>query len=236
MKHPHWMLAALLTLTINAAWSQDQSQPSGLVLTGEVLEVKDVPNYTYARLKTIAREVWIAVETAPIKVGQTLTVENPAQMDNFESKALNRIFPEIYFGNLPVAKLTQEQAKARIDAAHAAAAKAKQAQNQPIAKADGADGRTVAEIVTSAPDFKDTSVTVRARVVKYSSGIMGKNWLHLQDGTGSAADASNDLVVTTQEPADIGEVLLVKGMVRKDKDFGAGYAYKVMIEEATLQR
>jgi len=235
MKHTQWIVALLLTLSASAGWSQDPAA-AGQVLQGEVLEVQDVPNYTYVRLKTADGEVWVALATAQLKVGQAITIEHAEQIDNFQSQALKKTFDQIYFGNLPVAPLTEAETKARIDSAHAAAARVKQVQNSTITKASGADARTVAEIVTSGPDYKDTPVTVRAVVVKYSAGIMGKNWLHLRDGTGSEADASNDLVVTTQEPAELGELLLVKGMVRKDQDFGAGYAYKVMIEGATLHR
>lgn len=234
MKHTNWIFALLLTLGASAGWSGEPAAQPG-ILKGEVLEVQDVPNYTYLRLKTADGEVWAAVATAKIAVGSAITLENAELMGDFKSQSLKRTFEQIYFANLPVAPLSEAQAKAAIDNAHAAAAKAKQVDGS-IAKASDPDARTVAEIVTSGPDFKDTSVSVRAKVVKYSAGIMGKNWLHLRDGSGAEADASNDLVVTTQEPAELGEVLLVKGIVRKDQDFGAGYAYKVMIEGATLQR
>jgi hypothetical protein len=79
-------------------------------------------------------------------------------------------------------------------------------------------------------------VVVRGKVVKYNPGIMGKNWIHLRDGSGAAADGTNDVLVTTAHQAKLGDVLTVKGVVRTDKDFGSGYSYKVLIEEATLQQ
>ena len=72
-------------------------------------------------------------------------------------------------------------------------------------------------------------------MVKFNGGIIGKNWLHLRDGTGSAADGSNDILVTSNDVARVGDIVTVKGTVRTDKDFGAGYAYEVLIEEATVQ-
>ena len=104
-----------------------------------------------------------------------------------------------------------------------------------VAKASGANARTVAEIVTRSAELKDQIVLVRGKVVKYHPEIMGMNWVHLRDGTGSAVDNSNDLVVTTTHETKIGDIVTVKGIVRTDKDFGYGYAYKVLIEEATLQ-
>ncbi len=65
---------------------------------------------------------------------------------------------------------------------------------------------------------------------------MGKNWVHLRDGSGSAADNSNDLLVISMNEVKIGDVVTAKGTVRTDKDFGSGYAYKVIIEEATFHQ
>lgn len=104
-----------------------------------------------------------------------------------------------------------------------------------VAKASGANARTVEEILTKSSELKDKSVVVRAKVVRYNAGILGKNWIHLRDGTGSASNNSNDLLVTTLDQATTGDVVTVKGFVRVDKDFGSGYFYKVLVEEATLQ-
>ena len=104
-----------------------------------------------------------------------------------------------------------------------------------VAKAVGANSNTVAEITTKGAELKDKPVLVRGQVVKYTPDVMGKNWIHLQDGSGKAANKSNDILVTTTAQAKVGDVLTFKGVVRTDKDFGAGYAYKVLIEEATLQ-
>jgi aspartyl/asparaginyl-tRNA synthetase len=90
-------------------------------------------------------------------------------------------------------------------------------------------------VVTKSSDLKDKTVTVRGKVVKFTASVMGKNWIHLRDGSGSAADKTDDVLVTTAEQAKVGDVVVVKGLVRTDKDFGAGYAYKVLIEDAKLQ-
>jgi hypothetical protein len=104
----------------------------------------------------------------------------------------------------------------------------------PVAKAGGANAKTVEEVVTQAAKLKGKSVAVRGRVVKYNAEIMGKNWIHLRDG--SAAGDAGDILVTTTSMAKVGDVVTVKGVVNTNQDFGAGYAYKVLIEEATLQK
>ena len=119
--------------------------------------------------------------------------------------------------------------------AHSGLAKTTDTGDIHVPKASGANARTVAEIMTKGAELKDKPVLVRGKVVKYNPNIMGKNWIHLRDGSGSAADNTNDVLVTTMNQAKIGDVVTVKGIVRTDKDFGSGYAYKVLIEEATLQ-
>lgn len=108
--------------------------------------------------------------------------------------------------------------------------------NVKVPKASGANARTLAEILTKSGELKDKPVSVRGKVVKYNEEIMGKNWLHLRDGSGAEADKTNDLLVTTKSAARAGDVVIASGVVRLDKDFGAGYSYKVMLEDATLQK
>ena len=79
------------------------------------------------------------------------------------------------------------------------------------------------------------TVIVSGKVVKYNGGILGRNWLHLQDGSGKAADGTNDLTITTDGTAKVGDVITVTGTVAVDKDFTAGYAYKVMLEGARIK-
>jgi hypothetical protein len=105
-----------------------------------------------------------------------------------------------------------------------------------IEKSSAADGRTVAEVVANKGALKDKSVTVRGQVVKVSHGILGKNWLHLQDGSGSADKGTNDILVTTADDATVGQVVNASGTVRTDVDIGKGYKYAVLVEEAKLRK
>lgn len=95
------------------------------------------------------------------------------------------------------------------------------------------DGKTVQEVYQEKAKLNGKRVTLRGKVVKYSAAIMGKNWLHLRDGTGK--DPTNDLTVTTQAKAKVGDTVLVEGTVALDKDLGAGYKYDVIIEEAKVK-
>ena len=89
------------------------------------------------------------------------------------------------------------------------------------------------EVYQEKDKLKGKRVTLRGKVVKYNEAIMGKNWLHLRDGTGK--DPTDDLTVTTQAKAKVGDTVLVEGTVTLDKDLGAGYKYDVIIEDAKVK-
>ena len=231
------LFAVFMLLCANAGWSADQpASPPAEVLKGEVLEVKDVESYTYLRLKTADGETWAAVGKAPLKKGAKVTIENVMVMTNFESKALKKTFPKIVFGTLAGTGAKVAGATDQMAAAHSGQPRVEFVGDVKVPKASGPDARTVAEVIAKSAELKDKTVLIRGKVVKFSGGIMGKNWIHLRDGSGSAADKTDDLLVTTQGEAKVGDVVVAKGVVHTDKDFGAGYAYKVLVEEATLQK
>ena len=239
---PLTVIAMLLVAAVSGA-APPAAAPSAASIKGQVLEVRDVDAYTYLRLKTKDGEQWAAVSKAPVKQGAEVTIENAAVMRNFESKTLNRKFDTIVFGSLagtaatPVAAAgTPPAAGKDLGAMHSGMAKAIDVGDVKVAKASGADARTVAEIVGKRSELKNKPVVVRAKVVKFTPAILGKNWIHVRDGTGTEADGTNDVLVTSQAETKVGDVVLVKGIVRTDVDLGSGYAYRVLVEEATLSK
>jgi hypothetical protein len=104
-----------------------------------------------------------------------------------------------------------------------------------VEKAKGPDAYTVSEAYEKAGKLDKKTVVVRGKVVKVSKGIMGKNWVHLRDGSGDPGKGTNNLVFTTQDVPSVGDVVTAKGTLYKDKDFGAGYKYQVIVEEATVK-
>ncbi len=233
-------LLAICAMVVSVGvWAAEKpaSAPPATVIKGEVLEVLDAESFTYFRLKTGDGELWSAVAKSPIKVGSRVTVENVAPMKDFKSKSLNRTFPLVYLGNLPGTAAGPAMGGDSLAAAHSGVVKpAVDMSNIKVAKATGANARTVAEILSKGAELKDKPVLVRGKVVKYSEDIMGKNWVHLRDGSGNDADKTNDLLVTTKNPAKLGDVVTVKGTVHTDRDLGSGYFYKVLVEDATLQK
>jgi hypothetical protein len=225
-------------------------------LKGKVLERLDAPPYSYLKLQTAQGEAWAAVPKTEIATGQEVTVSGAMPMTGFESKTLKRKFDTVYFGTIG-GDAAQAQAAApaaapaamggeqmgapnmggpNMAAQHAAAAAGPtEVADVKVAKASGADARTVAEIHAQRTALKEKPVTLRGKVVKFNEGIMGRNWIHLRDGTGTAGK-DNDITITTGDHASVGDVVVVKGTVRIDKDFGSGYAYPVIVEDAKVTK
>jgi hypothetical protein len=105
--------------------------------------------------------------------------------------------------------------------------------NVNVEKAPG--GKTIAETWADKKDLVDKQVVVRGRIVKFLPQIMGRNWLHIRDGSGSREQANDDITVTTSDVAKVGDIVTVTGTLRVDKDFGTGYRYAVIIEDAKLR-
>ena len=220
----------------------EAAAPQGTTIKGKVLERLDAPPYSYLKLSVGKEEMWAAVPKTETEKGKEVTVVNAMPMNGFESKTLNRKFDVVFFGTLEGANPAAEAKPApsmdpspgNMAAQHANVGKGPaEVGDVKVDKATGADARTVAEVYAQKAQLKDKPVTIRGKVVKYNAGIMGKNWLHLRDGSGKA-DKDNDLTITSQYVAKVGDVLVVKGAVRIDKDFGAGYAYPVIVEDAKL--
>lgn len=210
------------------------SASGGDAITGEVLEHVAAPPYSYLRIKTAKGDVWAAVNAAQVEKGSQVTVSSPMLMSKFESRSLNRTFDEIYFGSL--APTGVAAAGAAQGNPHAGTASTAAPFDVKVDKASGANARTVAETWAQSAALDGKSVTIRGKVVKYNDLVMGKNWIHLQDGSGDAAQGTNDLTVTSLDAASVGETVTITGTVRTNKDFGSGYLYKVIVEDAKVEK
>jgi len=101
-----------------------------------------------------------------------------------------------------------------------------------VDKATGDNAYSVSEIFAETEKLNGKTVRIQGKVVKFSPSIMGRNWIHLQDGTGDPMSNTHDLVVTTSEQIKTDDVVTIEGVLAFNKDFGAGYKYVAIIEEA----
>jgi len=202
--------------------------------SGKVVETMDGGGYTYANLERDGKKTWVAFSTLETRVGDKLAFKDCMEMPNFQSKALNRTFDSILFCGQPVLKPTTaaKQVSGKKSPGSGSAAAAGKIQ---VEKATGANAYTVAEVFAKRGALDGKQVVVRGQVVKVSTGIMNKNWLHLQDGSGSEKSKNHDLVVTTKDLAEVGDVVTVSGTLAKDKDFGGGYKYSAIIEKGSVK-
>lgn len=107
-------------------------------------------------------------------------------------------------------------------------------ENIKVERATGENSATVGELYDKSADFNGKKILLRGKIVKVSKNIMGKNWIHIQDGTGDAAKNTHDLVATSQDAPNVGDTVTISGTVQTEKDFGSGYKYDIIVEEATI--
>lgn len=204
--------------------------------TGKVVEFISTGTYTYVHVDTGNNKIWAAAPTFQVKEGDKVVIPPGMTMKNHHSKTLNRTFDLVYFvprimmaGAKPATRqLPKGHPKPMQGGASAPALT--NIDFSGIEKPEG--GKTVAEIYHEKATLSGKEVVVRGKVVKYNAGIMGKNWLHLKDGTGT--EGTNDLTVTTNTQTQVGDTVLARGVMVTDKDYGFGYAYPVIIEDAKV--
>ncbi|MDO9594524.1 MAG: hypothetical protein Q7J19_05995 [Lutibacter sp.] len=194
-----------------------------------VKEVLDGGNYLYLNVDESGQNYWMAITNMPVTVGDTYYYDGGMVMKDFESKQLNKTFDEIVFAN--TVRTTEIEAEAPAEAEHThTAAPAVIENNVKIEKPK--NGTSLAELFAAKKSFSAKSIIVKGKVVKVNNGIMDKNWVHIVDGT--QFENKNDLTITTTETVNIGDIVTFKGVVVLDKDFGQGYVYDILMEEAKL--
>jgi hypothetical protein len=204
----------------------------GQPLTGKVVQSMNSGGYTYVLLQTKDKgEVWLAMPQTQVPQGKEMTFGPGMEMSKFESKTLKRTFDRIIFSQGPVGTAA---AKGEEKSPGSKGAVAKAAGKIKVAKAAGPNAQTIADVYRLSNKLDKKKVAVRGQVVKVSAGIMERNWIHLQDGTGNAKQGTNNLVVTSQALPLVGDVVTATGTLYKDKDFGGGYRYAVIMEKAEL--
>jgi len=225
-----------------AAASHAAAASSPKMVTGSVLETMDAAGYTYVRLDTDDGEIWAASNQFEVEPGDRVTLPLETPMEGFHSASLDRDFDLIYFASFIVPEGEAPPAAApqgglpELPPGHPSLDAFKvdpdAAVGAPVEPPSG--GMAIADVWNRKADLAGTKVTVSGRVVKYNGGILGRNWLHLQDGSGELAKGTNDITVTTTAEAAVGDVVTATGTVSIDRDFGAGYTYTVMLEDAAV--
>lgn len=206
--------------------------------SGKVVETMDAGGYTYVCLEKNGEKTWVAVPQMKVAVGASLSFQPGVVMLNFSSPSLDRTFERIVFSPGP-----SSAGKSSMPAGHPAlpagttGSKAQVPSKEKavkVEKAKGPNAYTVAEVHAKRSALNKKTVRVKGTVVKVNRNIMDRNWVHLQDGSGNRKKGTHNIVATSKETPSVGSVVTASGIVAKDRDFGGGYTYTVIIEEATF--
>ncbi len=191
----------------------------------KVIDFIDVPSYTYIQVSENGNSYWLAAPQTKVEKGQTIYYSQGMEMKNFHSQTINRTFDVIYF----VQGVSTQPAGQSLESIHQQAANS---EKENISVVPLKDGKTISQIFGDKNALAGKIVKIKGQVTKYNPNIMGRNWIHIQDGTSSSGNF--DLLVTSKDEASVGQTIVVEGKVAVNKDFGAGYSYTVMIEDAKI--
>lgn len=193
----------------------------------EVEKVIQGSNYTYLLVSENKEELWLAIAKSEVKEDEILYFTDPLLMNNFTSKELNRTFESIYFVQKISDKLPLDSDQP-ISESGAQKAEITKLGNIKITPKSGEI--TIAELFENHAKYAGKIVTITGIVSKYSPMIMDRNWAHIQDGTEFSGEF--DLTVTTADSLEVGNQVTFSGKISLNKDFGAGYFYKIIMEDA----
>ena len=202
----------------------------------EVVEHMNGGGYTFIKANENGNELWVAIREMPVEAGDVYYFTDAMVMNNFESKSLNKTFESILFVDKVTKTPAQENAMnnsgmpGMISPDGHTKPKVEVASDVKITPL--ADGMSVEAVNKEKSSLSGKVVKVKGKVTKYNGGIMNRNWIHIQDGTGTGDTA--DLTITSDQPAKVGDTIIIEGTVATDKDFGAGYFYGVIIENASI--
>lgn len=213
------------SIAAGAATSEKDAAHHNGVFTGELLKTFNSGGYTYAHLKTADGDVWAAGPKTDIKASDKVSFIGKVAMIDFYSKSLDRKFKTIYFVDSYIVN-GMNTAVMAVDP-HKKIDKVKPAALKSFTKAK--DGKTVDDILHDKDKLAGKKIKIRGQVNKYTASVMGKNWLHIRDSS-----SDQDITITTDASAKMNDIVLAEGKLILNKDYGYGYVYEVLIEDAKL--
>ncbi len=211
--------------------------PEGAV-RGTVLETMNSGGYTYVLIETDPDTLWVAGRQIAVQIGDTVQASQGLPMSEFESKTLNRTFDVVYFAgvmeNLSAPAMPESRPGGALPAEYPSTDGSVETKAADTKVPELEPGQNIAYVYANKDALANQQISLRGNVVKYNAGILGKNFIHIQDGSGDAADGSNDLTVTSIATTAVGETVVLTGRIILNKDFGAGYSFPVMMEDAGI--
>lgn len=194
-----------------------------------VEEVLNTTKYTYLNVSEEGETIWIAVPRKEVEKGGTYYYRGGLKKTNFKSVEFDRVFETLYL----VSDVSSDPGMNGFSGGNPHESPGNNTppdQNTKIEPPPG--GITLAELFANRKKYEGQTVKVKGRCIKLNNMIMNRNWIHLQDG--SLKGDAIDLTVTTTENIPLGAIVAFEGIIALNKDFGAGYKYEIIMEEAQL--
>jgi hypothetical protein len=222
-----------ITRTIDKAiLDPDVSRAMHKVVISEVIPGS---KYVYVLVEENGRQFWISTAKKELNTGETYYYTESILKTAFESKEHNRIFDTLYL----VTELVSASHGEQMHGFSTEGADKEQLEivRQSIASEQDSTsefaGRIrISDLVDDPEKYEGKKVELKGLCSKVNPGIMGRNWLHLQDGSKD----SYDLVITTDEIVEKGSQITIRGVVKLHVDLGSGYVYPILVENGALVR
>lgn len=224
------LISLFLIVSCSQEESHDLNEMEVVKSEPHIAKVVDkIPSNNYLYLQVIENKetFWIAVPAMEIETGETVYFSKYMIMSDFKSENIERTFETILFVEDARKSATPDEMKK----IHSGATSV---EKQNIKIEPLANGKTIQQIYTDKSSLNGKMVMTKGKVVKFNKQIMKRNWIHIQDGTGD--ENSFDLVVTTNDEVQVGDIIAAEGKLSVDKDFGAGYFFSVIIEDAKIEK
>jgi hypothetical protein len=231
------IFSIILTFAATQAWSFSKSmsapEPEAIAHTATVLETMSSAGYTYIRVEEKGKKFWVALPETQVSVGETVSFYEQMLMENFTSRSLNRTFDRILFVEA-INKGTELPTQA---IAKTSPNKQAPVPQKPKELASPVGSFTVKEVFNKKDELSGKVIEVKGKVSKLTKQIMGRDWVHIEDGTGTKEKKNNKIIFRTiQTGLAAGDEVVAKGILYLNKDFGYGYFYPLIVEDAVFTK
>jgi hypothetical protein len=208
---------------LSAPGASETNQGVHKVVVNEVIQAGV---YTYLNVSEKKKTIWLAVPRMQASKGDKISYSGGLEMTDFVSKELNRTFSSVLFlesvntGSVPV---ENSGMKSMVNGSGV------KTERIDVLIEPGEGCISIAKLLEGKTEYSGKIVKIRGKITKFNPAIMGKNWIHIQDGT-NFSDGF-DLTITTDSQPAVGDTVTFEGKITLKKDFGYGYFYDVIMED-----
>ncbi len=185
-----------------------------------IKEVLPTSRYVYALVEEKGDEYWVATNKMALEIGGTYYFKNGLLKRNFQSKEHDRTFDKLYLVSALISNDHGIQSGAIPNQAEVVSPSFKPAPGSI----------KISEVIANPSKYAGKTIQVSGECTKVNPNIMKRHWIHLKDGS----QDDYDFVVTSQTQIPVGHAVTFTGTINVAKDFGSGYYYEILMEDAVV--